>query len=383
MAPITRDITQIFVGYRNSHRAPKHPGYRPLAEAEQELLEGGGGGGRGRTAGAVLPPEWVDSSEEARETMSQIRRKIPELQRAQQRRLLNVFQKEGQESTEVETIASSLRALLSHCELLIHQVSVKGAGSSTSTCDMEFQRNLQRSLAAELQQLSKECHEVQRSYMDEVRRRRVNMGLEPEAPDVEEGTQGALMSELDERERFAAQRSSEVAQLAASIYELHSIFKNLAILVIDQGTIMDRIDCNMEKVFQKGSEAKDQLQKAHTAQRKQNSRVLRIVLVLLIVDSLLLLFYAYKTAWKFGWTFTTIWLCFLGALVLGVYAVLARFFPSYRPHVSVACLRGLLPDGGCLQLWSDCKADCSPSAWFGGFRGRVAANVAGLAARRS
>lgn len=34
-----------------------------------------------------------------------------------------------------------------------------------------------------------------------------------------------------------------------SIEDLSTIFKELAVLVIDQGTILDRIDFNMEQVF--------------------------------------------------------------------------------------------------------------------------------------
>ena len=39
---------------------------------------------------------------------------------------------------------------------------------------------------------------------------------------------------------------------AQSIEELSEIFKELAVLVIDQGTILDRIDFNMEQVWRFG-----------------------------------------------------------------------------------------------------------------------------------
>ena len=42
------------------------------------------------------------------------------------------------------------------------------------------------------------------------------------------------------------QRESEITGIARSIEELEQIFKELAVLVIDQGTILDRIDYNME-----------------------------------------------------------------------------------------------------------------------------------------
>lgn len=43
------------------------------------------------------------------------------------------------------------------------------------------------------------------------------------------------------------QREEAIRQIARSINELASIFKDLSVLVIEQGTILDRIDYNLEQ----------------------------------------------------------------------------------------------------------------------------------------
>ena len=46
------------------------------------------------------------------------------------------------------------------------------------------------------------------------------------------------------------ERDQEIVRIAKSIEELAAIFKELAVLVIDQGTILDRIDYNMESAVE-------------------------------------------------------------------------------------------------------------------------------------
>lgn len=57
-------------------------------------------------------------------------------------------------------------------------------------------------------------------------------------------------------------RNEEINKIASSITQLHTIFKELAVLVIDQGSILDRIDYNIEQVVHQSSEANKQLRKA-------------------------------------------------------------------------------------------------------------------------
>jgi len=42
-------------------------------------------------------------------------------------------------------------------------------------------------------------------------------------------------------------REQEIEKVSEAIRDLQTIFKELAVLIIDQGSIIDRIDYNMEK----------------------------------------------------------------------------------------------------------------------------------------
>ncbi len=61
------------------------------------------------------------------------------------------------------------------------------------------------------------------------------------------------------------------------------IFKELAVLVIDQGTILDRIDYNMENAVEQTKEGIKHLQKAEDHQKNAMATKCIIVLVVLII----------------------------------------------------------------------------------------------------
>jgi len=59
----------------------------------------------------------------------------------------------------------------------------------------------------------------------------------------------------------------QIMNIARSIEELAQIFKELAVLVIDQGTILDRIDYNMEAAVDHAKEGVQELVKAEEHQK--------------------------------------------------------------------------------------------------------------------
>merc|ERR1719446_1251473 len=94
------------------------------------------------------------------------------------------------------------------------------------------------------------------------------------------------MQELDGMEINASQRSEEIRHIASSITDLHTVFKELAVLVIDQGSILDRIDYNIEQVVVQSGEANKQLQKAEESAK--SNRAMKCIYFLVVVNLVLI-----------------------------------------------------------------------------------------------
>jgi syntaxin 16 len=165
--------------------------------------------------------------------------------------------------------------------------------------------NVQRSLAKKLQELSVEFRQMQRKYLADVQAQKSG-GLEGREAkfglmDDEGGGSGAdndfgftmqQQAVVDDLQEAVQSRDKEIVEIAKSIEELGAIFKELAVLVIDQGTILDRIDYNMEAVVEHTKEGITQLERAETSQK--NARPLKCIIFLVCLIAFLLLILVFK-----------------------------------------------------------------------------------------
>jgi len=64
---------------------------------------------------------------------------------------------------------------------------------------------------------------------------------------MEQGFTPAQMDQIQKLRRDGAQREAQIAQIATSINELAQMFKELSVLIVEQGSIIDRIDYNIDQ----------------------------------------------------------------------------------------------------------------------------------------
>ncbi|CAK9169005.1 unnamed protein product [Ilex paraguariensis] len=160
----------------------------------------------------------------------------------------------------------------------------------------------QRSLATDLQNLSMELRKKQSTYLQRLRQQKegpdgmdLEMNLNRNHSRMEDdeldemGFNEHQMAKLKKSEAFTAEREREIQQVVESVNELAQIMKDLSVLVIDQGTIVDRIDYNIQNVAASVEEGLKQLQKAERTQKKGGMVMCATVLIIMCFIMLVLL----------------------------------------------------------------------------------------------
>lgn len=86
-----------------------------------------------------------------------------------------------------------------------------------------------------------------------------------------------------------AQREREIEDIAQGIIELANIFQELQTMVIDQGSMLDRIDYNVENMNRDVKEADKELKVASGYQQRSMKRKIMLLLAILIAGVFILL----------------------------------------------------------------------------------------------
>lgn len=266
--------------------------YAPLS------TEDPGNSSRGANAITVgLPPAWVDLSEEISANVQRARQKMAELAKAHAKALMPSFGDGKEDQHAIETLSYEITDLIKRSEKRLRSLSATGPSE-----DSNVRKNVQRSLATDLQNLSVELRKKQSTYLKRLRQQKEGQ----DGVDLEINLNGSKsryedddldnmvfnehqMAKLKKSEAFTVEREKEIEQVVESVNELAQIMKDLSVLVIDQGTIVDRIDYNIQNVATTVEDGLKQLQKAERTQKKGGMVMCATVLLIMCFVMLILL----------------------------------------------------------------------------------------------
>ncbi|KAL9341451.1 hypothetical protein Peur_064776 [Populus x canadensis] len=244
-----------------------------------------------------LPPAWVDVSEEIAANVQRARMKMVELAKAHAKALMPSFGDGKEDQRTIEGLTQEITGLLRKSEKQLKRLAAAGPSE-----DSNVRKNVQRSLATDLQNLSMELRKKQSTYLKRLRKQKegqdgddLEMNLNGGRSIIDDDNLDDMvfnehqMAKLKKSEAFTVEREREIQQVVESVNELAQIMKDLSVLVIDQGTIVDRIDYNIQNVATTVEEGLKQLQKAERTQKRGGMVMCATVLVIMCAVMLILL----------------------------------------------------------------------------------------------
>jgi syntaxin 16 len=338
-----RDRTNLFISYRQSYT--HHPASRTqfggsainapsntssnVAEERRGLMSAAGGqDGDAIIEMGALPPRWADIQDEVIDVLEAIQRSMKRLDPMHAKHVLPGFEDDAvkkREGREIEALTQEITRGFQTCqrhikrvEAMVRQEKQKDKGISKSEETMA--RNLQISMATKVGEVSAIFRKKQSSYLKKMRTLggmsvsldnalKVNASnpyadpsmLESEADrsfsqSTIQQTQQTTQKRRTNNDSTIAQREKEIEDIAQGIIELANIFTELQTMVIDQGTMLDRIDYNVERMNTDVKAADKELKTATNYQKRSTKRKIMLLLILLVVGMFILLIYLKK--WK-------------------------------------------------------------------------------------
>ncbi|ORE04516.1 t-SNARE [Rhizopus microsporus var. microsporus] len=294
----TRSRTLLFLQYRNSYARAQSsaPHFSAGASETEGLIESSDH----VIEMSVLPPQWF--------LILKSITIVTRLKGMHRKHLLPGFDDRSSDEAAIEALTTEITNEFYRIKRDIQRI---GVGKNASNQESVITRNIQTSLATKVQEVSSSFRKIQSSYlqsklgdlrsnltlymiieMQGQENKKVNIlgsNLSNEAAellldeDAQIGFTESQLAVLESSEHNIDQREKEINQIAKSIHQLAEIFRDLQTLVLDQGTVLDRIDYNIEQTNIQVKEAVVQLDKGAKYQSKTRKRKLMLLLILIIM----------------------------------------------------------------------------------------------------
>nr|CAG4648801.1 EOG090X0AQP [Polyphemus pediculus] len=312
----TRSLTDIFILMRNNAIQSRNFYSDQLTSNSDtaSLVYHEDGENRLNHTQIRIPPDWTDSLEEAQYILSKIQSRLKELSSLQSKHLLKpTFDDSFNEEQQINAITQEITKMFTACHKCIKRIQSSSVRSNRDgQTEVNVAKNVVTSLVTTLQNLSNTFRKDQNDYLLKIKSREERSqqyfgesapknwnfddwtSSEPEAQPQARVTNQKQLLMLEENSAFVEQREKEIQNVVRSIYELNSIFKEISHMVADQGTILDRIDYNVEQSQVKVHHGLVQLQKAEGYQKK-NRKMMCIITMAVTTVVLIIILIAVKS----------------------------------------------------------------------------------------
>ena len=287
-----------------------------------------------------MPPSWYDTVEQTKDRISKIATKMNELEALHKKLLRPDFVEKSDDEVMMEVLGQEISKLIGMAHKNI--LSIKSYQFTTNShLERKLIENVVRGLIIILQEQTGSFRSEQNAYLKQINSLQeytneffdsLNFNEDPQSktsvetfdnflkPTASPSTSGYNPSQLDDLDnderldeyfqirpnsqkmsqrqllqfeidntKMMEVREKEVMGIVKSIVDLNQIYKELSHLVEEQGTILDRIDYNVEATQTRIYEGYKQLQKAEKYQRANRKMYCILILSAMTLFMIILL----------------------------------------------------------------------------------------------
>ncbi|KAI6240095.1 WW domain-containing protein [Aphelenchoides fujianensis] len=254
-------------------------------------------------SGTSYTPSWVNILDEVNFELTKIKTRKTKLKELQQKHLIRPdFNDDGahKEQETIKELTEDLTNVFTHCRRLIRVIEESDREPNNSLGILK--ENVMSALLFDLNNMLCEFRSGQSHYVKQLDARKRNVDsfllssdshnpyessfLSQEAAQTDEELTIDQIQQIIANEHMVKEREREVIKISKSILELNTLFKDLAALVVDQGTILDRIDYNVEQTSLKIKAAHRHVQQAYQSHK---TRKMQCIVILAAIAMFLML----------------------------------------------------------------------------------------------
>ena len=203
---------------------------------------------------------------------------------------------------EIQKLIIQMMKKIKFCEGLTKMEKINKNKNYGNKIDQKVKNNIKDFLVSKIKNFSNEFRRNQQQYMKylkemeggdiENNNNNLNHSFESLDDNEEENlNNNFLMKQDDDFQQQMKKRNEDINILANSINELSGIFKDLQNVVQEQGTILDRIDYNIDVSYENSQKGLKFLKKAEEHQNESCFRnVILVLFVIIFIETLLIIF---------------------------------------------------------------------------------------------
>ncbi|XP_022668285.1 syntaxin-16-like isoform X2 [Varroa jacobsoni] len=258
-----------------------------LVSASGDAERGEWGGPRNRERRVLQAPLWTDNLAEIKADIARIRHHLTELKRLHDKHLNRPsLLDEQDEESRIRAAQDEIGRLLRDCQSHVAIINRWSQAKQSGWAERQLTDNVVRAVAGQLREVTELFRQSQTDYCNRIKQRNnagaffdqtISLDEPPTDPAIMQSdmmfvtTQDLLTAEE------VAQREEEIQAVVRSINELNVVFKEVARLVVEQGSVVDRIDYNVDAVQTSVSQGLQQLRQAAAAYKRGNGKLKCIV----------------------------------------------------------------------------------------------------------